>query len=187
MKWRSGIKNSFYSLPGFSFLRSKSSFDGVSLASDKNDCKTESKNDSKTERKKSSSSSQVSGHETRVISRATGCVAHGKSPHRQLPAGQDYTGIGCRESRREDGPQILPLVFHHYHNLQLTFQHVLSGTESQTVPLTLTGAPSRDWHIIGQDGERCEILALRWRNVGTEATQLHTEEDLQQGQDLLLP
>ncbi|KAF6356947.1 GRAM domain containing 2B [Rhinolophus ferrumequinum] len=39
-------------------LRSKSSFDGVSLASDKNECKTESKNDSKTERKKSSSSSQ---------------------------------------------------------------------------------------------------------------------------------
>ncbi|KAM8778849.1 GRAM domain-containing protein 2B isoform 2-T2 [Rhynchonycteris naso] len=39
-------------------LRSKSSFDGVSLASDKNDCKTESKNDSKAERKKSSSSSQ---------------------------------------------------------------------------------------------------------------------------------
>ncbi|XP_054570925.1 GRAM domain-containing protein 2B isoform X5 [Eptesicus fuscus] len=39
-------------------LRSKSSFDGVSLASDKNDCKTESKNDSKIERKKSSSSSQ---------------------------------------------------------------------------------------------------------------------------------
>nr|KAF6366263.1 hypothetical protein mPipKuh1_005870 [Pipistrellus kuhlii] len=39
-------------------LRSKSSFDGVSLASDKNDCKTESKNDSKLERKKSSSSSQ---------------------------------------------------------------------------------------------------------------------------------
>ncbi|XP_066130320.1 GRAM domain-containing protein 2B isoform X2 [Saccopteryx bilineata] len=37
---------------------SKSSFDGVSLASDKNDCKTESKNDSKVERKKSSSSSQ---------------------------------------------------------------------------------------------------------------------------------
>ncbi|XP_070373597.1 GRAM domain-containing protein 2B isoform X8 [Equus asinus] len=37
---------------------SKSSFDGASLASDKNDCKTESKNDSKTERKKSSSSSQ---------------------------------------------------------------------------------------------------------------------------------
>ncbi|XP_037864373.1 GRAM domain-containing protein 2B isoform X6 [Chlorocebus sabaeus] len=39
-------------------LRSKSSFDGASLASDKNDCKTESKNDSKTERKKSSSSGQ---------------------------------------------------------------------------------------------------------------------------------
>ncbi|PNJ80317.1 GRAMD2B isoform 14, partial [Pongo abelii] len=39
-------------------LRSKSSFDGASLASDKNDCKTESKNDPKTERKKSSSSSQ---------------------------------------------------------------------------------------------------------------------------------
>lgn len=39
-------------------LRSKSSFDGTSLAGDKNDCKTESKNDPKTERKKSSSSSQ---------------------------------------------------------------------------------------------------------------------------------
>ncbi|KAB1280702.1 GRAM domain-containing protein 2B [Camelus dromedarius] len=39
-------------------LRSKSSFDGVSLVSEKNDCKTESKNDSKIERKKSSSSSQ---------------------------------------------------------------------------------------------------------------------------------
>uniref|UniRef100_A0A9L0T846 GRAM domain containing 2B n=1 Tax=Equus caballus TaxID=9796 RepID=A0A9L0T846_HORSE len=39
-------------------LWSKSSFDGASLASDKNDCKTESKNDSKSERKKSSSSSQ---------------------------------------------------------------------------------------------------------------------------------
>ncbi|ELW68436.1 GRAM domain-containing protein 3 [Tupaia chinensis] len=39
-------------------LWSKSSFDGGSLAGDKNDCKTESKNDSKTERKKSSSSSQ---------------------------------------------------------------------------------------------------------------------------------
>ncbi|XP_028705007.1 GRAM domain-containing protein 2B isoform X5 [Macaca mulatta] len=39
-------------------LRSKSSFDGASLASDKNDCKTESKNDPKTERKKSSSSGQ---------------------------------------------------------------------------------------------------------------------------------
>ncbi|XP_010337578.1 GRAM domain-containing protein 2B isoform X3 [Saimiri boliviensis] len=39
-------------------LRSKSSFDGASLAGDKNDCKTESKNDPKTERKKSSSSSQ---------------------------------------------------------------------------------------------------------------------------------
>ncbi|XP_057395755.1 GRAM domain-containing protein 2B isoform X3 [Balaenoptera acutorostrata] len=39
-------------------LRSKSSFDGASLASEKNDCKTESKNDSKTERKKFSSSSQ---------------------------------------------------------------------------------------------------------------------------------
>ncbi|XP_061044084.1 GRAM domain-containing protein 2B isoform X1 [Eubalaena glacialis] len=39
-------------------LRSKSTFDGASLASEKNDCKTESKNDSKTERKKSSSSSQ---------------------------------------------------------------------------------------------------------------------------------
>ncbi|XP_076994893.1 GRAM domain-containing protein 2B isoform X1 [Tamandua tetradactyla] len=39
-------------------LRSKSSFDGASLVSDKNDCKAESKNDSKTERKKSSSSSQ---------------------------------------------------------------------------------------------------------------------------------
>ncbi|XP_055243581.2 GRAM domain-containing protein 2B isoform X3 [Gorilla gorilla gorilla] len=39
-------------------LWSKSSFDGASLASDKNDCKTESKNDPKTERKKSSSSSQ---------------------------------------------------------------------------------------------------------------------------------
>ncbi|XP_074216690.1 GRAM domain-containing protein 2B isoform X7 [Camelus bactrianus] len=37
---------------------SKSSFDGVSLVSEKNDCKTESKNDSKIERKKSSSSSQ---------------------------------------------------------------------------------------------------------------------------------
>ncbi|XP_036163839.1 GRAM domain-containing protein 2B isoform X3 [Myotis myotis] len=37
---------------------SKSSFDGVSLVSDKNECKTESKNDSKIERKKSSSSSQ---------------------------------------------------------------------------------------------------------------------------------
>ncbi|XP_040300658.1 GRAM domain-containing protein 2B [Herpailurus yagouaroundi] len=40
-------------------LRSKSSFDGASLASDKNDCKTESKNESKMDRKKSSSSSQV--------------------------------------------------------------------------------------------------------------------------------
>ncbi|XP_004631382.1 GRAM domain-containing protein 2B [Octodon degus] len=39
-------------------LRSKSSFDGTSVAGDKNNCKTESKNDSKTERKKSSSSSQ---------------------------------------------------------------------------------------------------------------------------------
>ncbi|XP_035876596.1 GRAM domain-containing protein 2B isoform X2 [Phyllostomus discolor] len=39
-------------------LRTKSSFDGASLASDKSDCKTESKNDSKAERKKSSSSSQ---------------------------------------------------------------------------------------------------------------------------------
>uniref|UniRef100_A0A8D1V8Y6 GRAM domain containing 2B n=2 Tax=Sus scrofa TaxID=9823 RepID=A0A8D1V8Y6_PIG len=39
-------------------LRSKSSFDGASLASEKNDCKTESKNDAKIERKKSSSSSQ---------------------------------------------------------------------------------------------------------------------------------
>ncbi|XP_025779257.1 GRAM domain-containing protein 2B isoform X3 [Puma concolor] len=39
-------------------LRSKSSFDGASLASDKNDCKTESKNESKMDRKKSSSSSQ---------------------------------------------------------------------------------------------------------------------------------
>ncbi|XP_004448207.2 GRAM domain-containing protein 2B isoform X2 [Dasypus novemcinctus] len=39
-------------------LRSKSSFDGTSIAGDKNDCKTESKSDSKTERKKSSSSSQ---------------------------------------------------------------------------------------------------------------------------------
>ncbi|KAI5934680.1 GRAM domain-containing protein 2B isoform X3 [Manis javanica] len=39
-------------------LWSKSSFDGASLASEKNDCKTESKNDSKIERKKSSSSSQ---------------------------------------------------------------------------------------------------------------------------------
>uniref|UniRef100_A0A8C0DH60 GRAM domain containing 2B n=1 Tax=Balaenoptera musculus TaxID=9771 RepID=A0A8C0DH60_BALMU len=39
-------------------LRSKSSFDGASLASEKNDCKTESKNDTKTERKKFSSSSQ---------------------------------------------------------------------------------------------------------------------------------
>uniref|UniRef100_A0A2K6EME2 GRAM domain containing 2B n=1 Tax=Propithecus coquereli TaxID=379532 RepID=A0A2K6EME2_PROCO len=39
-------------------LRSKSSFDGASLAGDKSDCKTESKNDPKTERKKSSSSSQ---------------------------------------------------------------------------------------------------------------------------------
>uniref|UniRef100_A0A8D1KS29 GRAM domain containing 2B n=1 Tax=Sus scrofa TaxID=9823 RepID=A0A8D1KS29_PIG len=37
---------------------SKSSFDGASLASEKNDCKTESKNDAKIERKKSSSSSQ---------------------------------------------------------------------------------------------------------------------------------
>ncbi|KAM5261944.1 GRAM domain-containing protein 2B isoform 4-T5 [Hipposideros larvatus] len=47
--------------PNLCFMQdqaSKSSFDGVSLASDKNDCKTESKNDSKTERKKSSSSSQ---------------------------------------------------------------------------------------------------------------------------------
>ncbi|XP_037657084.1 GRAM domain-containing protein 2B isoform X2 [Choloepus didactylus] len=40
------------------YLRSKSSFDGASLVSDKNDCKAESKSDSKTERKKSSSSSQ---------------------------------------------------------------------------------------------------------------------------------
>ncbi|XP_055404798.1 GRAM domain-containing protein 2B isoform X3 [Bubalus kerabau] len=39
-------------------LRSKSSFDGVPVANEKNDCKTESKNDSKIERKKSSSSSQ---------------------------------------------------------------------------------------------------------------------------------
>uniref|UniRef100_A0A7N5K896 GRAM domain containing 2B n=1 Tax=Ailuropoda melanoleuca TaxID=9646 RepID=A0A7N5K896_AILME len=39
-------------------LRSKSSFDGASLASDKNDCKTESKNESKMDRKKYSSSSQ---------------------------------------------------------------------------------------------------------------------------------
>uniref|UniRef100_A0A8C8W8P8 GRAM domain containing 2B n=1 Tax=Panthera leo TaxID=9689 RepID=A0A8C8W8P8_PANLE len=39
-------------------LWSKSSFDGASLASDKNDCKTESKNESKMDRKKSSSSSQ---------------------------------------------------------------------------------------------------------------------------------
>ncbi|XP_006870734.1 PREDICTED: GRAM domain-containing protein 3 isoform X2 [Chrysochloris asiatica] len=39
-------------------MRSKSSFDGTSVAGDKNDCKTESKADSKTERKKSSSSSQ---------------------------------------------------------------------------------------------------------------------------------
>lgn len=39
-------------------LRSKPSFDGASLASEKNDCRTEGKNDSKTERKKSSSSSQ---------------------------------------------------------------------------------------------------------------------------------
>ncbi|XP_045060521.1 GRAM domain-containing protein 2B isoform X2 [Desmodus rotundus] len=39
-------------------LRTKSNFDGASLASDKSDCKTESKNDSKAERKKSSSSSQ---------------------------------------------------------------------------------------------------------------------------------
>ncbi|XP_006886065.1 PREDICTED: GRAM domain-containing protein 3 [Elephantulus edwardii] len=39
-------------------LRSKSSFEGASLAGDKNDCKTENKTDSKTERKKSSSSSQ---------------------------------------------------------------------------------------------------------------------------------
>ncbi|XP_036884509.1 GRAM domain-containing protein 2B isoform X2 [Sturnira hondurensis] len=37
-------------------LRSKSNFDGASLASDKSDCKTESKSDSKAERKKSSSS-----------------------------------------------------------------------------------------------------------------------------------
>ncbi|XP_034869910.1 GRAM domain-containing protein 2B isoform X2 [Mirounga leonina] len=37
---------------------SKSSFDGASLASDKNDCKTESKNESKMGRKKYSSSSQ---------------------------------------------------------------------------------------------------------------------------------
>uniref|UniRef100_A0A452UU09 GRAM domain containing 2B n=1 Tax=Ursus maritimus TaxID=29073 RepID=A0A452UU09_URSMA len=41
-----------------SSLRSKSSFDGASLASDKNDCKTESKNESKMDRKKYSSSSQ---------------------------------------------------------------------------------------------------------------------------------
>ncbi|XP_059274393.1 GRAM domain-containing protein 2B isoform X7 [Mustela nigripes] len=39
-------------------LRSKSSFDGTSLASDKNDCKAESKNESKMDRKKYSSSSQ---------------------------------------------------------------------------------------------------------------------------------
>ncbi|XP_072866821.1 GRAM domain-containing protein 2B isoform X10 [Chlorocebus sabaeus] len=47
--------------PNLCFIQdqeSKSSFDGASLASDKNDCKTESKNDSKTERKKSSSSGQ---------------------------------------------------------------------------------------------------------------------------------
>lgn len=59
VKLMSSIKNLFYRLPGFSFLRSKSSFDGASLGNDKNDSKTESKNDSKTERKKSSSSSQV--------------------------------------------------------------------------------------------------------------------------------
>ncbi|KAF3821491.1 hypothetical protein GH733_009533, partial [Mirounga leonina] len=41
-------------------LWSKSSFDGASLASDKNDCKTESKNESKMGRKKYSSSSQIS-------------------------------------------------------------------------------------------------------------------------------
>ena len=52
-------KNYLIENPGLSFFRSKSSFDGASLASDKNDCKTESKNDPKTERKKSSSSSQV--------------------------------------------------------------------------------------------------------------------------------
>ncbi|KAM8941503.1 GRAM domain-containing protein 2B isoform 2-T2 [Lycaon pictus] len=39
-------------------LRSKSSFEGASLGSDKNDCKTESKNESKMDRKKYSSSSQ---------------------------------------------------------------------------------------------------------------------------------
>lgn len=44
---------------GFYFPRSKSSFDGSNLSSDKNDCKAENKTDSKTERKKSSSSSQV--------------------------------------------------------------------------------------------------------------------------------
>ena len=52
-------KNYLIENPGLSFFRSKSSFDGASLASDKNDYKTESKNDPKTERKKSSSSSQV--------------------------------------------------------------------------------------------------------------------------------
>lgn len=59
MQLMSSVKNSSYRLPGFSFLRSKSSFDGASLASDKNDCKTESKNESKMDRKKYSSSSQV--------------------------------------------------------------------------------------------------------------------------------
>ncbi|XP_063469051.1 GRAM domain-containing protein 2B isoform X15 [Symphalangus syndactylus] len=47
--------------PNLCFIQdqeSKSSFDGASLATDKNDCKTETKNDPKTERKKSSSSSQ---------------------------------------------------------------------------------------------------------------------------------
>lgn len=145
MKWMSSIKNSFYSLPGFSFLRSKSSFDGVSLASDKNDCKTESKNDSKIERKKSSSSSQVSRSETCAVSRATGMKPMGrKSPRRQLPAGQDYMGIGCRESRRKDRPQILPSIFHQYHHLQLTFQHILSEWYWQ-VP---TGTPSWDRHWV---------------------------------------
>lgn len=55
----SSINCSLHNLRGFYFPRSKSSFDGSSLLSDKNDCKTESKTDSKTERKKSSSSSQV--------------------------------------------------------------------------------------------------------------------------------
>lgn len=78
------IQNSSYRLPGFSFLRSKSSFDGTSLASDKNDCKAESKNESKMDRKKYSSSSQVTW-EGSVRHVAAGTL----NPSVHLPAGQD--------------------------------------------------------------------------------------------------